>query len=100
MIGIDQSLVSERQKTFGKLIDGVLLCGSEHFKRPFWAASQHEMIISLKFLRLNVEPSTVNVTADTLPMPDRRSPPDRGCQQKAQQDRKCNRNNNVASKIE
>jgi hypothetical protein len=31
MMGIDQSIVFERQKTFGKLIDGVLLCGSEHF---------------------------------------------------------------------
>jgi hypothetical protein len=32
MIGINQSIVSERQDTFGKLIDGVLLCGSEHLK--------------------------------------------------------------------
>jgi hypothetical protein len=31
------------------LIDGVLLCGSEHFKHPFWAASQREVIMSLKF---------------------------------------------------
>jgi len=35
MIGIDQSIVSERRKTFGELIDGVLLCGSEHFERPY-----------------------------------------------------------------
>jgi len=27
MIGIDQSIVSERWKTFGELIDGVLLNG-------------------------------------------------------------------------
>ena len=27
MLGIDQSIVSERRKTFGKLIDGVLLYG-------------------------------------------------------------------------
>jgi hypothetical protein len=27
MIGIDQSIVSERRKTFGELIDGVLLYG-------------------------------------------------------------------------
>src|ERR1700747_1196889 len=31
MTGIDQSIVAERRKTFGELIDGVLLCGSEHF---------------------------------------------------------------------
>ena len=30
MMGIDQSIVSERRKTFGESIDGVLLCGSEH----------------------------------------------------------------------
>jgi hypothetical protein len=35
MIGIDQSIVSERRKTFGELIEGVLLCGSEHLKHPF-----------------------------------------------------------------
>jgi hypothetical protein len=35
MIGIDQSIVSERRKTFGELIDGVLLCGREHLKHPF-----------------------------------------------------------------
>jgi hypothetical protein len=32
MIGIDQSIVSERWKTFGELIDSVLLYGSEHSK--------------------------------------------------------------------
>jgi hypothetical protein len=32
MTGIDQSIVSERQETFGELIDRVLLCGSEHVK--------------------------------------------------------------------
>jgi hypothetical protein len=32
MKGIDQSIVSERQKTFGELIDRVALCRSEHFK--------------------------------------------------------------------
>jgi hypothetical protein len=35
MIGIDQSIVSERRKTFGESIDGVLLCGSEHFESPY-----------------------------------------------------------------
>jgi hypothetical protein len=35
MVGIDQSIVSECRKTFGELIDGVLLCGSEHFERPY-----------------------------------------------------------------
>jgi hypothetical protein len=35
MIGIDQSIISERRKTFGEFIDGVLLCGSEHFERPY-----------------------------------------------------------------
>lgn len=33
MIGIDQRIVAEQRKTFGELIDGVLLCGSEHFLR-------------------------------------------------------------------
>ena len=32
MIGIDQSIVSERRNTLGELINGVLLCGSEHFE--------------------------------------------------------------------
>jgi hypothetical protein len=32
MIGIDQSIVSERRNTFGEFINGVLLCGSEHFE--------------------------------------------------------------------
>jgi hypothetical protein len=31
MIGIDQNIVFERRKTFGEAINGVLLCGSEHF---------------------------------------------------------------------
>src|SRR6266851_1786575 len=31
MIGIDQSIVSERRKTVGELIEGMLLYGSEHF---------------------------------------------------------------------
>src|ERR1700757_106613 len=35
MVGIDQSIVSERRKTFAELIDGALLCGSEHFERPY-----------------------------------------------------------------
>jgi hypothetical protein len=35
MIGIDQSIIAERRKTFGELIDGVLLCGSEHFESPY-----------------------------------------------------------------
>ena len=35
MMGIDQSIVSERRKTFGELIDGVLLCGSEHLESPY-----------------------------------------------------------------
>src|SRR5690242_21329579 len=35
MEGIDQSIVSERRKTFGELIDGVLLCDSEHFESPY-----------------------------------------------------------------
>jgi hypothetical protein len=35
LMSIDQSIVSERRKTFGELIDGVLLCGSEHFERPY-----------------------------------------------------------------
>ena len=33
MIGIDQSIVAERRNAFGELIDGVLLCGSEHFEK-------------------------------------------------------------------
>jgi hypothetical protein len=32
MIGIDQGIVSERRNTFGKFINGMLLCGSEHFE--------------------------------------------------------------------
>jgi hypothetical protein len=32
MTGIEQSIVSERRKTFGELIDRVLLCGSGHVK--------------------------------------------------------------------
>jgi hypothetical protein len=32
MIGIDQSIVSQCWKTFGELIDGALLYGSEHFQ--------------------------------------------------------------------
>jgi hypothetical protein len=32
MIGIDQSIVPERRNTFAELINGVLLCGSEHFE--------------------------------------------------------------------
>lgn len=35
MIRIDQSIVAERRKTFGELIDGVLLCDSEHFESPY-----------------------------------------------------------------
>jgi hypothetical protein len=35
MIGIDQSIVAERCKTFGELIDGVLMCDSEHFESPY-----------------------------------------------------------------
>jgi len=31
MIGIDPSIFSESRKTFGELIDGVLLYGSQHF---------------------------------------------------------------------
>ena len=31
MIGIDQGIVGERQKTFGEAIDGVLLDRGEHF---------------------------------------------------------------------
>jgi hypothetical protein len=33
MIGIDQRIIAERRNAFGELIDGVLLCGSEHFER-------------------------------------------------------------------
>jgi hypothetical protein len=32
MIGVDQRIVAERRNAFGELIDGVLLCGSEHFE--------------------------------------------------------------------
>jgi hypothetical protein len=32
MIGIDQRIVAERRETFGELIDGVLLCGSEQLR--------------------------------------------------------------------
>src|ERR1700720_3644894 len=32
MIGIDQGIVSEHRNTFGESINGVLLCGSEHFE--------------------------------------------------------------------
>jgi hypothetical protein len=35
MIGIDQSIVAERRKTFGELIDRVPLYGSEHFESPY-----------------------------------------------------------------
>jgi len=49
MIGIDQSIVSQRWKTFGELIDGVLLCGSEHF------ASLSPAIMSLKFVDFEVQ---------------------------------------------
>ena len=34
MIGIDQRIVAERRKTFGEVINGVLLYGSEHFGVP------------------------------------------------------------------
>ncbi|MGB9649407.1 MAG: hypothetical protein WCB44_30495, partial [Stellaceae bacterium] len=33
MIGIDQRIIAEGRNAFGELIDGVLLCGSEHFER-------------------------------------------------------------------
>ena len=35
MIRIDQRIITERQETFSELIDGVLLCGSKHFERPY-----------------------------------------------------------------
>jgi hypothetical protein len=43
MVHIDQSIVSERWKTFGEPIDGVLLCGSEHFKSAFLGGILTEM---------------------------------------------------------
>ena len=36
MIGIDQKIVAERLKTFGKAINGVLLCAGEHGGVPSW----------------------------------------------------------------
>jgi hypothetical protein len=35
MVGIDQSIVVEGRQTFGELVEGVLLCGGEHFERPY-----------------------------------------------------------------
>jgi len=49
MIGIDQSIVSERRNTFGEFINGVLLCGSEHFE------SLSLMIMSLKLVDFEVK---------------------------------------------
>jgi hypothetical protein len=49
MIGIDQIVVSERRNTFCELINGVLLCGSEHF------ASLSPAIMSLKFVDFEVQ---------------------------------------------
>jgi hypothetical protein len=49
MIGIDQSIVPERRNTFGELINGVLLCGSQHFE------SLSLVIMSLKFVNFEVQ---------------------------------------------
>jgi hypothetical protein len=35
MMGIDQGVIADREKTFGETIDGVLLRGGEHFAGSF-----------------------------------------------------------------
>jgi hypothetical protein len=35
MICIDQSVIAEREKTLGKSIDGMPLCGGEHLLESF-----------------------------------------------------------------
>jgi hypothetical protein len=55
MIGIDQSIVAERRKTFGELIDGVLLCGTEHFESPYLRGILLEGVTSLKPLDFEVQ---------------------------------------------
>jgi hypothetical protein len=54
MIRIDQRIITERQETFSELIDGVLLCGGEHFERPYLSGILL-VITSLKPLDFEVQ---------------------------------------------